>query len=125
MALLTTLANVKAIAIGEPRIQALHDSDPAVVLALADVALFVDEPEFGRYTEMAQRYLVAHVLAQALTEGEGRGAISSESIGGITRSWTMPNLNVKTAIATTQYGLKFLELRSMRVVPAVMVPPTA
>lgn len=124
MTLKTTWANVRAIAVGEPGIAALHESDPLVTLALQDAARMAPEEVFGTYAEMAQRYLAAHIISQALQDDAGRGALSNETIGGVTRSWTMPNLNMKSAIGATQYGLKFLEIRDMRIPKVAIVPPS-
>ena|SRR5215208_265149 len=102
---------------------ALVDGDPLVEDVLAQVELEVQESIFGRFTERAQRFLAAAMLAQVFQEPEGRGALSSETVGGVTQSWTMPNLNMKTQIGATQYGLRFIEIRNMVIPPAAMVPP--
>lgn len=122
---LTTLANIKAIALGSEPIQALIEGDPIVALILAQVTIEVPESVFTTLTEPAQRYLAAHYLSQALQDAEGRGALSSESIGGVSQSWTMPDLNIKGALGATQYGKQFLEYRAKRVVPAFGVFPAA
>lgn len=121
MTTLTTLTNVKAIAADDENIQALDDEDPAVTLALADVGRIVLEGVYGNQTEMAQRYLAAHLLSLAFTEAGGRGPLSSETIGGITQSWTLPYLNQHTVVASTQYGLMFLEISRRRIAPALVV----
>lgn len=111
MALQTSLQKIKDIARGDQAIQCLSDDDPLVSLVLNDVALWVDENRFGNFTEMAQRYAAAHFLAQANTNEGGKGPISSESIGGISQTFTLPYLNQKTVLAATQYGLHYLEIR--------------
>jgi hypothetical protein len=120
---LTDLAKIKTITLGEVRIQALTEADAVVIAALETVDLLVKEEIFGTRTELAQRYLAAHFIAQSLTEAEGRGALSSETIGGISQTWTMPNLNDKSAIGSTQYGLRYKEIRASVLVPARMIPP--
>lgn len=116
----TTLDNIKLITQDDDNIQGLHDSDPAVVQVLADVEKYVPE-RFGDYREMAQRYLAAHFLSIAFAASGGQGPLSTESIGGVSQSFTLPYLNQKTVIASTQYGLQYLEIRDMFTVPALMV----
>jgi Protein of unknown function (DUF4054) len=125
VAALTTLANIKAIAAGSEPIQGLHDGDVVVLLILDQVDKEVPESIFTTLTEPAQRYLAAHYLSQALQDAEGRGALSSESIGGISQSWTMPDLNIKGALGATQYGKQFLEYRAKRVITAIGYVPAA
>lgn len=123
MAVLATLDDVKAVSRADSNIQALHESNTAVVNALALADQMVKPTHFGALTKDAQIYYVAHILALAFTEAGGKGPLSSESIGGVTQSFTLPYLNRRTVIASTQYGLMFLELRAQVVVPAIVVPP--
>lgn len=104
---------------------ALTEDNPILVDVFEQVVLEVQEAVFGDFTERAQRFLAAAILAQAFQEPEGRGALSSETVGGVSQSWTMPNLNMKTQIGATQYGLRFLEIRDMVVPKAKFVPPSA
>lgn len=107
---LTTLDSIKAVAQDDSNIQGLHDSDKAVVQALGDVALLVPEARFGAMAEILQRYLGAHLLSLAFQAVGGQGPLSSESIGGISQSFTLPYLNQKTVYGSTQYGLHYLDL---------------
>lgn len=125
MAALTTLANIKAIAAGNASILALRETDAVVTLILDQVDREVPVSIFTTLTEPAQRYLAAHYLNQALQDAEGRGALSSESIGGVMQSWTMPDLNIKGALGATQYGKQFLEYRAKRVIAAIGFVPSA
>ena len=111
----TTLARVKLIAKDDAGIQALSESDPEVIMVLEDVAMAVEDVTFHSYTEMAQRYLAAHFLSLANQPVGGRGPLSSYSIGGVSRTFTLPYLNQKTVLGSTQYGLMFMELRDMLV----------
>lgn len=113
---LTTLDNIKAVAQDDSNIQGLHDSDKAVVQALADVALLVPEGRFGTMAEILQRYLGAHLLSLAFQAVGGQGPLSSETIGGISQSFTLPYLNQKTVYGSTQYGLHYLDLLNKIVV---------
>lgn len=109
---------------GSPEILALTDADPIVVAVLEQVDIEVQESVFRTFTEMAQRYLAAHILAQGFQEPEGRGALSTEAVGSVSQSWTMPNLNTKSAIGSTQYGLRFLEIRDRVIPPARFIHPS-
>lgn len=124
MAVLATLDDVKAFSREDRNIQALHASDLAVTNAMALADQMVSADRFLGYTKTAQIYLIAHILSLAHTEAGGKGPLSSESIGGVSQSFTLPYLNRKTVIASTQYGLMFLELRDKVTVPAIVVQPT-
>jgi Protein of unknown function (DUF4054) len=122
MAALATLDDVKAVAQADLNIQAMHDSDLAVTnaLVLADKMVSVDR--YGDLTLEAQIYFTAHILSLAVTGAGGQGPLSSETIGGVSQSFTLPYLNRKTVIASTQYGVMFLELRDSVTVKAIVVP---
>lgn len=124
MAALTTLADVKAVAQKSPEIQAMHKGDLAVKNALALAEKNITEERFGAQAFDAQTYFVAHILALAATEAGGKGPLSTESIGGVSQSFTLPYLNQHTVIASTQYGLMYLEIRDNVTVPAMIIKPT-
>lgn len=124
MPALTDLVNVKSIARGDARIQALAADDVLVTNVLTQVAIDVQAAVFGVYTEVAQRYLAAHYLSQALQDAAGRGALSSEAVGSVSQSWGMPYLPQKSVLGSTQYGMQFLQFRNM-VLPAIaLVQPS-
>ena len=123
MAVLTTLAQIQLIAKDDAGIQALSASDPEVVQVLEDADLFVDGNLFGDYTEIAQRYIAAHFLSLANQPVGGRGPLSSESVGGVSQSFTLPYLNQKTVLGSTQYGLMYMELANRVVTPFAMIIP--
>lgn len=116
----TTLERVKLIAKDDASIQALSASDPEVVMILEDVATHVTEAVFGSFTEMAQRYLAAHFLSLSSQPVGGRGPLSSSSIGGVSRTFTLPYLNQKTVLGSSQFGLMFMEYRDMAI-PALAI----
>lgn len=124
MTALTTLDDVKAVSKADDSIQALHESDLAFVNALALADNMVQMSRYGVHTKDAQTYYVAHILALAATEAGGKGPLSQESIGGVMQSFTLPYLNQHTVMASTQYGLMFLELRDHVIVPAMVIKPT-
>jgi len=119
----TSLDKVKAITRKDPNIQALHASDEAVAFALALAEEMAPLGKFKAKAEAAQTYLVAHILSVAFTVAGGQGPLSSESVGGITQSFTLPYLNQTTVIASTQYGLMYLEMVRSTVVPIRSIRP--
>lgn len=121
MAIITTLAAVKSISKDDAFIQGLNQKDESVVNVFDLVDQMVSETKFGKKQKAAQMYLAAHLLTLANTDAGGRGPLSSESIGGITKSYTLPYLNQKTVIASTQYGLMFLEIKRRSIVPVLVV----
>lgn len=123
MAALTTLARIKAIAQQDAYIQGLSADSDAVVMVLEDVALHVTESVFGSYTEIAQRYLAAHFLSAAGQAAGGQGPLSSESLGGVSQSFTLPYLNRQTVLGMTQYGNQYLEYERKCIVPFRVVMP--
>jgi hypothetical protein len=123
MAAATNLDKVKAITRKDPNIQALVASDGAVVFALELAEEMAPLGKFKAKTEAAQTYLVAHILSVAFTVAGGQGPLSSESVGGITQSFTLPYLNQQTVIASTQYGLMYLEMVRSMVVPIRSIRP--
>jgi hypothetical protein len=122
MSALTDLSKIQEIARGEPVIQALDDNDEVVTLVLDQVALEVPESVFGRFTELAQRYLAAHLLKMAHNSANADGKLASETVGSVSQSFTLPYFTTKTVLGATQYGMEFLELRNRVIVPARFAP---
>jgi len=120
-----TLDRIKYIALQDEYIQSLTDADPKVGMILEDVLRIVKESVFGEETELARRYLAAHFLASSNQEDGGRGSLSSESIGGISRGYTMPTMTQKSGLSTTGYGLHYLEFVNRHVIPLVLGVPGA
>lgn len=120
---LATIDTVQAVAQADTNIQGLHASDPAVTFALDLAEKMAPEAKFGTKALEAQTYLAAHILSLAFTVAGGQGPLSSESIGGITQSFTLPYLNQQTVIASTQYGLMYLEIVRGVIVPLRIVKP--
>ena len=102
----------------------MHGADLAVINALDFADQSIKVGHFGNLTKNAQIYFVAHILSLAATVAGGRGPLSSETIGGVSASFTLPYLNQKSVVASTQYGLMYLEIRSQVIVPAMVVKPT-
>lgn len=119
MTLLIDLDLVKAIAAGDSNIQDYEENSHAVVMAFEMAEIMGDVGVFGRMTKFAQAYFAAHVLSLSKTDPGGRGPLSSETIGDVSVSYTLPYLNQTTVLGSTQYGLQFLELRK-QMIPAFM-----
>jgi len=123
MAVLTTLKEIKAIAQGDDNFAGLQDADTAVQLALASADNFVSVGKFGKFAKDAQTYIAAHLLSLSFTEPGGRGPLSSESVGDVSVSYTLPYLNQTSVLGSTQYGLMYMELQKRRNMAFIMVSP--
>jgi len=118
MAVLVTLAEVKAIALDDAFIQAIPDENDATwVRVTAYVERVVKEDPYGLLQADAQLYLIAHMLSMANQPVGGRGPLSSESVGGVAQSFTLPWLNRTTVLGGTQFGIMHLEIRNQVVMP--------
>lgn len=109
MAALTTLTRIQLIAGDDSFIQGLNATDPVVEMILDDVDRHIKVEDYGSDTEAAQRYCAAHWLSISNQPVGGRGPLSSVSIGGISRSFTLPYLNRKEVYGATQFGLQYME----------------
>ncbi len=101
----TTKDNILAIA---PGLSSLADA--SFDLVLADVADQVKSSVFGKKTEIAQRYLAAHLLTeiQQHSQGGGKsGPITSEKTGDIAVSYAQINIKDANRYDTTFYGREF------------------
>lgn len=123
MAVLTTINDIKSIAQDDDHIQSLVDDNESILANVVYplVKQMVREPKFGALTKAAQTYLAAHILSLAATDSGGRGPLSSESIGDISVSYTLPYLNQTSVLASTQYGLMFLELQRKVITPVFVL----
>ena len=118
-----TLDDVKAISRGDANIQCLVASDALVVAVLAEVAVHAPASIFGDKAPAAQKYLAAHLLAMSYLPNVGKGSLTSESVGGVSQSFSAPGVPVKSVLGITQFGQAFLHMRSMVLVPALVVHP--
>lgn len=120
--MLASLDDVQVVAQDDDFIQGLADeSAPEFVLIAEFVDLLVPEAKYGKNTKLAQTYLAAHLFSVAATDAGGRGPVSSETIGGVSRSWTLPYLNQESVIASTQYGLMFLGVKKLTIPNLIVV----
>ncbi len=97
------LADVQAIA-------ADITSVPAAILAFVNTKIAVDvfDGEDGESTKLVRCYLAAHwATVLATLGGAAAGAITSESEGGISRSYAQMDMS-GSALGATQYGIQAL-----------------
>ena len=109
---LVTIDDVKAIAADDETIQAIDGTDNVFVIVDAYATKTVTEAVYGELQFEAQLYLMAHMLSMSGQPVGGRGPLSSESIGGISQSFTLPWLNRTTVLGGTQFGIMHLEIRN-------------
>lgn len=76
------------------------------VEAMAKAELFYED------LQLAQELLAAHFATSALGEAAGRGSLSSENIGGVSVSYTMPvnNPTPNKPWLSTWYGREYNQL---------------
>lgn len=98
-------------------------SDTKTDLYLGVSASRVDSTAWGTCAEYAQALLTAHMLASAgsgAADGGSSGAVTSESVGDLSRSYG--SMDVKSdadkPLTQTKYGREFLSLRAECIVPA-------
>ncbi len=115
-----SLADVKSIAGSDAFIQGLTGSENVIVVVNAMVDIMVTETVYISLFDQAQIYLTAHLLSLSQQPVGGRGPLSTVSIGGVSRSFTLPYINQKTVLGSTQFGLMFMEIRDM-MIPAFSV----
>jgi len=125
MALKTDLNKVKAIASGTEGIECLNDTDKLVKQVFDLVAVQVSESAFGNFCEQAQTYLAAHYLSLAFNSANADGKLSSQSIGGISETYTLPYLTTKSILGSTQYGMQYMEIRNSCVAGVRMIQPSS
>lgn len=113
MAVIPTLAEVKAITLDDAFIQAIPDeNDPTWVRVVEYVDRTVKDNPYGVLKPDAQLFLIAHFLSMANVPIGGRGPLSSDSVGGVSQSFTLPWLNRTTVLGGTQFGIMHLEIRN-------------
>ncbi len=117
MAFLPTIADVQAIAVDDAYIQGLTGSETVWTNMTIYGAKIITEAIYGELEFEAQVYWAAHILSSANAPVGGIGPLSSESVGGINQSFTLPWLNRTTVLGGTQFGIMFLEIRNQVSVP--------
>lgn len=94
---------------------ALVASDDAWVWILAYVNRFdltqVEEDEDT--AQLARIYLAAHMVkASKAGAGSAAGPVTSESVGGVRRSYALVAMSSASSLRTTRYGQLFLDIVS-------------
>lgn len=89
----------------------------------AMVDKLVGEDKWGDLYKYGFLYLSAHYFALAVDKAAGSGTLSSESLGEISQSFTMPvnNPTAKEGLYATQYGRTYAELRDTACPPIMFV----
>jgi hypothetical protein len=80
-----------------------------VLLAVAERQ--IDDEAWGDFADDGRRYLTAH-LGALYMGGSAGGAVQSESVGPMSRSYMMP-VGIRGALSTTKYGVFYLHLISL------------
>lgn len=102
-------ADVTAIAAA---VSTLPVATQTVILAIVDRQ--IDDTEWLDLADDGRRYLAAH-LATVYSQGAGAGAVTSETLGPMSRSYGLPP-GVTGELATTPYGVFYLHL--LKLLPA-------
>lgn len=97
---------------------------PAKISAYLNIATGrVPLPVWGNNTAYGQALLTAHMLTASGRQGQGGtgGAITNEQVGDLSRGYQyIGQVGSGDAwLATTRYGIDFIQLRSETVVPAM------
>lgn len=79
--------------------------------------------DYDDFTAEIQAYAAAHFAQMAKTEAAGLGPASSESIGGVSRSNTLPSLNTNETWGETIYGRVVKKIMATRAPTTVVVNP--
>lgn len=98
-----TWDTVLIIAQGAPDIIAIIDvAHQDFFLAQASRRFTIDQ--YGDFAEEIQAHAAAHYAQMAQTDPAGKGPISSESVGGVSVSYTLPVNNTPETYGETQFG---------------------
>jgi hypothetical protein len=100
-------------------------TDAQIQNALDHALCFVEESSWSHCADEAIALLAAHYLADALAGG-GMGVggpVTSESAGGLSRSFGMlQGKFLNSSFASTSFGRRFLELRSIQIFSPLVIP---
>lgn len=100
-----TWANVQAIA-PELTDTVVPVASQTVYLAIVDRQ--IDDDEWDDLADDGRRYLAAH-LGTLYSGGSAGGAVTSETLGPMSRSYGLP-ADVSGSLSTTKYGVFYLHL---------------
>jgi hypothetical protein len=91
--------------------------DSRIQIALDDAALQINRGLWGNKADLGTYYLAAHELTlndPAFSVATGGGAITSETVGSVSRSYSAPSQAQQEQMGTyswTKYGLRFWALK--------------
>lgn len=95
-----------------PELSAVASGAQTLILSyvngLLDVTAIDPVGEDGNITKMARIYLAAHCATKIGTGAGGAGAVTSESLGGLSRSYAVQASATAEALKTTGYGVQYL-----------------
>lgn len=94
-------------------------SPERIELFIEYARLFLCEDKFGEKAKFAVILLTAHLLTLANRGGQG-GAVSSESVGDLSRSFATGDMS-DGEYGQTSYGQMFLRLRKSLVTTPIIV----
>lgn len=82
-----------------------------MILQLANTYLAVDVwgGEASPKLKMGRAYFAAHLATMQLRRGIP-GSVASSAAGGLSRSYAMPQLSLKTTMQLTSYGILYIQL---------------
>jgi hypothetical protein len=82
--------------------------------------LFVSETKFGAKSKLGIILITCHLITMANRDGTG-GAVTSERVGELARSYGQASGNSNQELASTAYGQQFLMLRKTLVITPLVV----
>jgi hypothetical protein len=100
-----TSADVLLVA---PELSTLNGSQWTALLA--QVYLQLDEDAWGDWLDLGATYLAAHLATMSKRAGTG-GAVVSESVGSVSRSYAVAPTTA--AMTSTGYGQEFCRLQNL------------
>ncbi len=118
--LLATWDDVLKISSASPEIAAIVDI-PTQDFFLAFSAKMFTEKIFGSVTLEIQSYAAAHIAQMSATDSAGSGPPSTEVIGGISSTKTLPVLNTNETWGETIYGRMVKKIKTMFGPPTIIV----
>lgn len=97
------------------------EADPRLQLFIDEAQLQISESVFGDFYDTAIGYLTAHLLSSDKMANGGKGFVSSETVGDLSRSYTQAGGILASGLASTTYGQRYLNLlRLVKPTPTVV-----
>ena len=87
-------------------------SESSISPSILEAEREVNESAFGDRYDDALKYLAAHLLAAMRQGSQGAsGAVVSETVGPISRSYGAAAITSSDALESTSYGRRYVEIR--------------